>query len=225
VGPTCQTPRTVPGPRGSGPGSSRALKALLGPRAGVVTVPSRPSRPPPDRLAAPARRLTPRAAASTAHVPTAAVRSHIARTAVMPPRPPRRSPVAVAPHCRPRAGEPPVSSAVSRASVPCRRWLAVQRHRRTLRRRARRACSHASCAVHCAGRPSWAAHAAPAEANPGRPRVAVDCARGPRQRREHGPCPTWLWAVRSHGRGPRPRCATGPSVVSAQWHSVKFYIF
>jgi hypothetical protein len=222
VGPTCQTPRTAPGPRGSGPGSSRALKALLGPCAGVLTVLSRPSRPPPDRLAAPARRLAPRAAASTVRVPTAAVRSHVAQTAVMPPRPPRRSPVAVAPHCRPRAGEPPVSSAVSRAPVSCRRWLAVQRHRR-----ARHARAWASCTVCCAGRPSWAARAAPAEANLGRPRVVVDRARGPRQRkrREHGPRPMWPWAVHSRGRGPRPRCATGPSAVSAQWHSVKFYIF
>jgi hypothetical protein len=27
------------------------------------------------------------------------------------------------------------------------------------------------------------------------------------------------------GRGTRPRCATGPSVISAQWHPVKFYYF
>jgi hypothetical protein len=42
-------------------------------------------------------------------------------------------------------------------------------------------------------------------------RVAVGRARGPHQRREHGPHPC--------GRGPRMRCATGPSAVSAQSHS------
>jgi hypothetical protein len=75
VGPTCQTSRAAPGPRGSAPlprgchapCSSRTLKALPGPRADVPTAPSRPSRPPPDRLAPdclapPARRLAPRAA-------------------------------------------------------------------------------------------------------------------------------------------------------------------
>jgi hypothetical protein len=29
----------------------------------------------------------------------------------------------------------------------------------------------------------------------------------------------------SHGRGPLTHCASGPSVVSAQWHPVKFYYF
>jgi hypothetical protein len=38
-----------------------------------------------------------------------------------PPRPPRRLPVAVAPRRRPRDGEPPVSSAVSRGP---RTWAA-----------------------------------------------------------------------------------------------------
>jgi hypothetical protein len=48
------------------------------------------------------------------------------------------------------------------------------------------------------------------------PRVAVGRAREPRQRREHGPRPTWPWAVRPRGRGPHPHCATGPIAVSAQ---------
>jgi hypothetical protein len=138
VGPTCQTPHAAPGPRGSTslpcgchvPRSSRALKALSGPRVGVPTAPSRPSRPPP------ARRLAPCAVAPTAHVPTIAVQNRVSRTVVVPPWPPRRSPVAVVPRCHPRAGEPPVSSAVSRAPVSCRRWLAVQR-RRAHRARAR----------------------------------------------------------------------------------------
>jgi hypothetical protein len=136
VGPTCQTPRATPVPRGSAPlsrgchapRSSRALKAL-----------SRPSRPPPDRLAPPARTPRPsRRRSDRAAVPTAVVRSRVARTVAVPPRPPRRSPIAVAPRRRPRADEPPVSSAVSHALVPCCRWLPVQHRRRTLRRRAPR---------------------------------------------------------------------------------------
>jgi hypothetical protein len=55
------------------------------------------------------------------------------------------------------------------------------------------------CVVRCASRPSWAAHAGRASAaSTGR-------------------------ALR--GRGPRPRCATEPSVVLAQWHPVKFLYF
>jgi hypothetical protein len=125
--------------------------------------PSRPSRPPPDSLVPPARHLAPHAAAPTAFVPTEAVRSRVARTVVVPPRPPRRSPVTVAPRRRPGADEPPVSSAVSRAAVgsPCS--TAAGR-------------AFTPCAARCAGRSSWVARAAPSEGNPGRPRVAVGCA-------------------------------------------------
>jgi hypothetical protein len=62
VGPTCQTPRTAPGPPGSTSFShgchalrrSSTLKALSGPRAGVSTAPFRPRRCHcPNRLASP----------------------------------------------------------------------------------------------------------------------------------------------------------------------------
>jgi hypothetical protein len=180
VGATCQTPRAAPGPLGSAPlpcgchmlRSSRALKALSGPRTGVPTAPSCPSWPPPDGLTPPARRLTPHAAAPIARVPTAAVRSRVTRTTAVLPWPPRRSPVAVVLRRHPRAGEPPVSSAVSHAPVPCRRWLAVQRRAR------------------CAGQ--------------------GHVGRAPHGR---GPCAP-------RGRGSRPRCATRPSVVSAQWQPI-----
>jgi hypothetical protein len=55
---------------------------------------------------------------------TAAVRSRQRSSVAVSPR---RSPVAVVPRCRPRAGEPPVSSAISRATVGCRCWVVVQR--------------------------------------------------------------------------------------------------
>jgi hypothetical protein len=57
-----------------------------------------------------------------------------------PCRPDRLAPIIVTPRCRLRTGEPPFP-AVSLAPAPCRRWLAVQRRRRTL----------APCATH-AGR-------------------------------------------------------------------------
>jgi hypothetical protein len=59
-----------------------------------------------------------------ATVLTAAVRSRQRSSVAMSPH---RSPVAVVPRCRPRAGEPPVSSTVSRATVGCRCWVVVQR--------------------------------------------------------------------------------------------------
>jgi hypothetical protein len=115
------------------------------------------------------------------------------------PRPARRSPDSLAPpaaRLAPRAAVPapvshPVSSAVSRVPMGA----------------AVRPPSSAAAAC-CAGRSSWAARAAPAEAKPGRPRVAVGRTRGPRQRREHEPRPARPWAV-------RPHCATGPSAVSS----------
>jgi hypothetical protein len=96
------------------------------------------------------------------------------------PRPARRSPDSLAPpaaRLAPRAAVPapvsrPVSLAVSRVPVGA----------------AVRPPSSAAAAC-CAGRSSWAARAAPAEAKPGRSHVAVGHAHGPRQRceHEHGP--------------------------------------
>jgi hypothetical protein len=147
VGPTCQTTRAAPGLHGSAPlprgchvpRRSSALKALSGLRAGVPTL-TPIARPHASPLAPPPR-------------------SHVARTVAMPPRSPHRSPVIIVPRRCPLAGEPPVSSAVSRAPVGCRRWAAVQR-----RRRAHHARVLAPCAVRCMGRPSWAAHAGRARA-------------------------------------------------------------
>jgi hypothetical protein len=109
------------------------LKAAAPPRqrpaASRVPTPPRPSCPPPDRASR--RRLD--SLAPHAVVPTTAVRSRRHRAA-------RRSPVDVAPHRRPRAGEPPVprSSPVHRrhatigspsnaATVPRRRAPRVTR--------------------------------------------------------------------------------------------------
>jgi hypothetical protein len=131
VGPTCQTPCAAPGPLGSAPlprgcrapRRSSALKVLPGTRVGVPTAPSRPRRVrhPPDSLA-------PRTT-----VPTVAVRSRRRSSITMPPR---RSPVTVVPCYRPSAGEPPASSAVSRA-----RWGAAVGSPCSTARRVTRACS------------------------------------------------------------------------------------
>jgi hypothetical protein len=118
VGPTCQIPRAAPGPHSSAPlpcgchvpRHRPQLKATVG----------------TARCASRQTRLTRAAVAARAAVPTAVVRSRVARTAT-----PAASllTVAVAPRHRLRAGEPPFP-VVSRALAPCRRRLAEQHHHR-----------------------------------------------------------------------------------------------
>jgi hypothetical protein len=122
--------------------------------------PPRPRRPPPDSVA-------PRPTASLAPL---AFRQSASPTALSPRPPPcrpnrlaRRSPVAVTLRRRLRADEPPFPT-VSHASAPCRRRLVEQRHRRAARRQAVPPTRARARAMRRVGRPSWAAHAAPAEA-------------------------------------------------------------
>jgi hypothetical protein len=175
---------------------SRALRPLSGLRAARPDRLVPPARTPhrarrsPDRLAPHATRLTAHAA-----VPTAAVRSRRRRSVAVPPS---RSPIAVVPRRRPSDGEPPRPSAVSRAPVgatvgpPCSTVATC--------------CATVRCALRGPAELGRARCAGRGQAGPS-PR-----GRGPCQRREHGSHPVWPWAV-------RPRCATGPSAVSAQWHS------
>jgi hypothetical protein len=119
--------------------------------------------------------------------------------------PPRRSPVAVVPRRRPRTGEPPCFL----GRLPCTGGVPPLGCRAARRVRAR-ALHHVLRGSTELGRASCAGRG---QAGPS-PR-----GRGPLTRREHKSRPTWLGAVRPCVRGPRPRCATRPSAVSAQWHS------
>jgi hypothetical protein len=199
VGPTCQTPRTAPGPavahRCRVAATHRATHAHLkathrtasadsltrAAAASPLAPASRPSVAPLPRQPRPSRchpdRRGPKPPTLFVAVPPAARR--------------RRRAAVPAPVSRPFLGCHPCASAVS-----------------SLARRA----APLPCAARCAGRPSWAAHAAPAE--------AVGRARGPRQRHEHGSRLAWPWAVRPCDCGPHPHCVTGPSAVSTQWHSI-----
>jgi hypothetical protein len=145
-----------------GPARQRAIAAWL-PRA------ARPDSRPRSRHRRP-NRLADRA---------------VARTAAVPPRPPR-SPLAV----RHAAVSVPVNRRSLSSPVRRRRAVVGSPSSAVIEPRRSRTVPP-SRAAHCAGWPSWAA----------------------------------LWAVRPRGRGPRPRCATGLSVISAQWHPVKFYYF
>jgi hypothetical protein len=95
-----------------------------------------PSRPSPHAspLAPPSRQRSPLASPL---VPPSLPSCRPDRNGLRPPTPrsvvvpPRRSPV----------GEPPISSAISRAPVGCRRWVAVQRRHYALHRR-----EHGPCA-------------------------------------------------------------------------------
>jgi hypothetical protein len=198
--PTCQPPRTAPGPRGSAPRRCRGLKPLSGQRT---------TRPDSARLtAAPlsARRRRPdRRLARAARVPTASPTAPVFRPSCRPRRRPDRladpaavltgaSPVDAAPRRRLRVGEPPFPRRLPcagaepppahRAAPPPSRALPVRAAMR----------SHCASRVARAGRArppaprTRAAHAASAEAVG---RVAVGCAstahvsRAPRGRRSH----------------------------------------
>ncbi len=175
MGPTCQSSRAAPTPWlkaavGTARRASRQHLASPAPR------PIAASRRSPPTVASPAPpAFRPRRTVPDCRLARAA-RLMTASLTVPPSRPlhrPRRCPdrsltrrrrAAVR---RPRAGEPPFLAA-SHAPATCPRRLAEQR-RRALRRRAPRR-----------PRPSRAA-----------PRVAVGRARGLRQHRARGPCPTW----------------------------------
>jgi hypothetical protein len=124
-----------------------------------------------------------------------------ASRAPLPPRPPRARRRRLDRLLADRTAVPTEASPIDAAPsstvlAPVSRRSSAISHtpvpcRRALRRRAPRAHAHA---VRCAGRLGWAARAALAEPKLGR-------AQGPCQRCEHGP---------------RPRYATGPSVISAE---------
>jgi hypothetical protein len=159
VGPACQWQCRAAPSRDWLPRAALSGRA----RGGLNVVPIAP-RPPPRQpraarphaspLAPPPRQCSP--LASPLALPSRPPWSEavVAWYVVVPPR---RSPVAAVPV--------PVSRPVPRPS-PVRRWAPPFG-----RRAVSPPCSAA--AAHCADRSSWAARAAPADAKPGRPRVAV----------------------------------------------------
>jgi hypothetical protein len=174
VGPTCQTPHAAPGPRGSAslprgchvPRSSRTLKALSGPRAGVPTAPSRTRCPPASRRPLAVSPLAPSPRQRTSRPP----RSEAASPGPSSCRP---SHLAARPSPTCRAAVPaPVSHPSPRPS-PVRRCRVVVGSPCSAAMRVVRAL--APCTARCAGWLSWAARAAPAEANPGRARAVRLC--------------------------------------------------